>query len=133
MNATLFQWHSLKTRVTLFTLTIFVVSLWALSFFASRMLREDMQSVLGEQQFSTVSAMAHEINDRMSTRIQSLETIAKEVTPAMLGDSAALQTRLEQRSLLLETIAESTVFSSWSHLSDRASYRRRCFRSAQTS
>jgi hypothetical protein len=100
MNSTLFQWRSLKTRVTLFTLTIFVVSLWALSFFASRILREDMQSVLGEQQFSTVSAMAHEINDRISTCMQSLETIAKEVTPAMLGTSAALQTRLEQRPLL---------------------------------
>ena len=100
MNSTIFQWRSLKTRVTFFTLAIFVVSLWALSFFASRILREDMQSVLGEQQFSAVSAMAHEINDRMSTRMQSLETIAKEVTPAMLGDSATLQTRLEQRSLL---------------------------------
>ena len=100
MNSTLFQWRSLKTRVTLFTLAIFVVSIWMLSFFASRILREDMESVLGEQQFSAASAIAHEINDRISTRMQSLETIAKEITPAMLEDSAALQTRLEQRPLL---------------------------------
>ncbi|MBZ4193937.1 MAG: EAL domain-containing protein [Candidatus Contendobacter sp.] len=100
MNSTRFQWRSLKTRVTLFTLSIFMVSLWALSFFASQLLREEMQSVLGEQQFSVVSAMAHQINDRMGTCMESLETIAKEVTPAMLGTSAALQTRLEQRPLL---------------------------------
>ena len=100
MNSTRFQWRSLKTRVTLFTLSIFMVSLWALSFFASQLLREEMQSELGEQQFSTVSAVADQINDRMGTCMASLETIAKEVTPAMLGDSAALQTRLEQRPLL---------------------------------
>jgi sensor domain CHASE-containing protein len=34
-----FRWRSLKTRVTLFTLVIFLVSLWSLTFFAHRMLQ----------------------------------------------------------------------------------------------
>ena len=96
-----FSWsRSLKTRVTLFTLAIFIVSTWSMAFYASRMLREDMQIVLGEQQFSTVTGIAQEIDGRLSERMRALETIAKEATPAVLTNSAALQTLLEQRPLL---------------------------------
>ena len=80
-----FQWRSLKTRVTLLLLLIFVISIWLITFSASRMLREDVQLVLGEQQFSAVSRIAREIDDHLRDRIQALETIAKEVTPAVLG------------------------------------------------
>jgi diguanylate cyclase (GGDEF)-like protein/PAS domain S-box-containing protein len=64
------------------------------------MLRTDMQRMLGEQQFSDVSGIAREINDRLSDRKLALETIAKEVTPAILANTTALQTLLEQRPLL---------------------------------
>lgn len=50
--------QSLKTRITLATLGVFVVSLWMLSIAASRMLRSDMERLLGDQQFSTVSLLA---------------------------------------------------------------------------
>ncbi|MDR3368399.1 EAL domain-containing protein [Rhodoferax sp.] len=93
-------WHSLKTRVTLLTLVIFVFSIWSLVFYASQMLRADMQRMLGEQQFSDVSGMAREINDHLSDRKQALETIAKEVTPTILANKKTLQTLLEQRPLL---------------------------------
>ena len=39
-KAKIFQWHSIKTKVTLLTLAIFVISLWSLSFFTSQMLRD---------------------------------------------------------------------------------------------
>ena len=39
-------WYSLKTRITLTTLLIFLASLWALSFYASRVLQQDMQRQL---------------------------------------------------------------------------------------
>jgi diguanylate cyclase (GGDEF)-like protein/PAS domain S-box-containing protein len=100
MNSRFSLSRSLKTRVTLFTLTIFVVSIWVMALYASRTLREDMQIVLGEQQFSTVKGIAQEIDGRLSDRMYALETIAKEVTPAVLGNQAALQTLLEQRPLL---------------------------------
>jgi sensor histidine kinase regulating citrate/malate metabolism len=54
--------HSLKTRVTLFTLAIFLISLWLLAFYASRVLRHDMQRLLGDQQFSTATFVASDIN-----------------------------------------------------------------------
>ena len=39
---TLFR-RSIKTRVTLFTLTIFVVSIWGLSFYADSVMRENLR------------------------------------------------------------------------------------------
>ncbi len=95
-----FPWRSLKSRVTLLSVVLFVISISLLAFLASRILREDLQRMLGEQQLSKVSGMALEINDRLSERLQSLESIAKQITPALLADATALQTLLEQRPLL---------------------------------
>ncbi len=64
------------------------------------MLRDDMQRNLGEQQFSVVSLIATGINEQMQTRLDALKTIADEMTPEVVGDRAALQTRMQQRPLL---------------------------------
>ena len=100
MSTTVLPWHSLKIRITLLSLGIFLVSLWALSLYTSRMLREDIQHLLGEQQFSTVSAIAQELNDSLIDRRLALESIARQVSPAMLSNPATLQALLEQRPLL---------------------------------
>lgn len=92
----IFQWHSLKTRVILFTLTIFVISIWSLSFYVSQMLREDMQRHLGEQQFSTVSILADDINNELNNRFNALRIVAKGVDPVMFADKTALQALLER-------------------------------------
>ena len=42
MNFNFFRWRSLKTRVSLFTLGIFLISFWSLAFYASWTLRNDM-------------------------------------------------------------------------------------------
>ncbi|MBT3065554.1 EAL domain-containing protein [Rhodoferax sp. U11-2br] len=100
MGLKFFQWRSLKTRVTVLTLLLFVVSIWSLALYASRMLRTDMQQVMGEQQFSTVSAIAREINEHLKNRQQALETIAKGISPKLLAKPSALQAMLQQRPLL---------------------------------
>jgi len=95
-----FPSRSLKARVTLFTLLLFVSSIWSLALFANRMLRDDMQRVLGEHQFAVVSSIASEINVGLSDRRQALEAIANQVNPAEMRDTKALQALLEQRPLL---------------------------------
>ena len=52
MNLQGFAWRSIKTKVVFATLGIFVLCIWTLTFYASRFLREDMEKLLGEQQFS---------------------------------------------------------------------------------
>lgn len=94
------QRWSIKSKVTLFTLFIFMISIWTLALYASRMLHQDMEQVSSEQQFSTVSLMAAEINEQLTARLESLGKIAEEITPAMIADPASLQTLLEHRPLL---------------------------------
>ena len=99
MNFHIFQLQSLKTRVTFFTLAIFLMGLWSLAFYASRMLREDMQRLLGEQQFSTVSILAAEVNQALEDRMKALETVAGSMTPTMLGHAPAMQALLTQNAV----------------------------------
>ena len=95
MDLTRFRSSSLKTRVTLVTLLIFVLSLWTLSFIASQMLRRDMARLLGEQQFSTVSILAAEVNREFKTRLEMLEKVAALATSTMAKGNAATQRLIE--------------------------------------
>src|ERR1035437_598559 len=97
MALNIFQWRSLKTKVTLFTLAIFVISIWSLAFYVSRMLREDMQRLLGEEQFSTVSFVAAEINEGLALRVKALEIAARSIDESQLDNPAALQQMLGTR------------------------------------
>ena len=92
-------WHSLKTRATVFTLAIFVLGIWALSLFVSRSLQADMERLLGDQQLSVVTAVAKDVNDNLTERLQALETVAR-ASAHLMENPAALQARLEQRPLM---------------------------------
>ena len=72
MNLNLFQLRSLKTRITLCTLLIFVVSIWSLALYISRGLHDDMQRLLGEQQLATASLIADDINQQLTDRLDAL-------------------------------------------------------------
>ncbi len=95
MKLKLAAWRSLKTRVTLLMLAIFIASIWALSFFTGRMLQEDMQRVLGEQQFNAVSLGASQVSQQLVDRMGALQRYTTgRMNPAMLGDAPAMQERL---------------------------------------
>lgn len=93
-------WHSLRTRATVFTLIIFVLGIWSLSFYVSRSLRADMELLLGEQQLSVVAGVAQEVNNHLTQRFQALEMVANDMDASLMARPAALQTRLEQLPLL---------------------------------
>ncbi len=109
MNLDVFSKRSLKTRVTLFTLAIFVAGIWSLAFYASRILREDMQRLLGEQAYSTASMVAADIQNELSDRLNALVRTAARITPATLGNVAAMQTFLEDH-LALEVLFNGGAF-----------------------
>ncbi len=100
MNKPTFKWGSIKFRVTLFTLAIFLVSIWSLAFYATRTLQKDIEQLTQEQQLSTVSFVAADVNDELETRLEALARVASEIRPHMLKEPRALQTLLEQRPLL---------------------------------
>lgn len=102
MNLKVSPWQSLKTRLTLFTLAIFLAGVWALSLYATRLLQSDMEKLLGEQQFQTVSLVASQINEELQVRQEWLVQIAQKIDAPMVADPAALQVYLNQRMVLLQ-------------------------------
>lgn len=103
------QERSLKTRVTLFTLTIFLISIWSLAFFVSQMLRDDMQRLLIKQQFSTASFMAAEADRALGNLLGTLGRTAGLMTPDLLEQPAALTAFLEERPVLLGQFSGGVV------------------------
>ncbi|MDO8178892.1 MAG: ATP-binding protein [Undibacterium sp.] len=85
--------------MTLFTLAISLICMWALSFYTTTILRQDMERISGQQQFSTASMAANNVNREIKLRIDALKTVAATLTPQMLGNTPALQKYLEDRSV----------------------------------
>ena len=101
MKSPALQWRSLNTKITLVTLGIFLVGIWSLSFYAGRMLRQDMQAQLGEQQFATVSLVAAQVDSELSGRMQALQSVAKMAAEVMQdADPAAMQRFVDERVTL---------------------------------
>jgi hypothetical protein len=86
--------------VILFTLLIFVLSFWGLAYYASRMLHKDMERMLGEQQFSTVSLVADKINEELQDRMSALEQLAERIDEKLIRNTPALQALLKDRQVI---------------------------------
>ena len=100
MDFNMISWQSFKTRMTLFTLAIFLMGIWSLEFYTSKMLRKDMQHMLADQQFATVSLLAAQVNEELENRLQSLKSTSEQMSSYIMDNPAALQTFLELRPVL---------------------------------
>jgi PAS domain S-box-containing protein len=102
--------RSVKTRLTLFTVGIFLLCLWSLSFYAQKELRHDLQASAGEGQFDAVSILASDVNDQMADRVRSLEVVSVILAP-QISHPSALQTTLEQRPYLQSLFNSGTYIT----------------------
>ena len=75
------RWRSLKTRVTVMALSVFVLSIWALTYSTSQILRNDLENLVGEQQFSSTTIVAAEVDQEIGDRILALESVARQIQP----------------------------------------------------
>jgi diguanylate cyclase (GGDEF)-like protein/PAS domain S-box-containing protein len=91
---------SLKTKLTFFNLFVFLIGVWSLAWYSTSLLRGEMEQQLGNQQLSTVSMLASNINEGLEDRLGALELIAKAITPAMIAKPSDLQDFLDRRQLL---------------------------------
>lgn len=105
----MFEWRSLKTKVTLLSLAIFLAGICSLVYFTSRILRDDLQVLLGEQQFSTVSIVASDIDHEIDLRLRSLEKTAKEISSATFSNPREMQAFIGNR-LFLKTLFNGGCF-----------------------
>lgn len=86
---------SLKNRITVLTLGLFMLGIWSVTFYATRDLRQDMVALLGAQQYSTVSAVAKQINGELESKRLNLEALAAELAPRLADKPATLKLTLE--------------------------------------
>jgi hypothetical protein len=100
--------YSVKTRITLTMLAVFLGGLWSLAYYASQLLRKDMERLLGEQQFSSVSVLAASLNGELSERIRALDLVAHAIDGPLLADPPRLQQFLD-RLIILKTIFNAGV------------------------
>ena len=70
-------------------LAIFLLSIWSLTFYVSRMLRQDMEHLLADQQFSTVAYVAADMNQEFEQRVFALERIAHSIGQSDLAQPTA--------------------------------------------
>lgn len=94
------QIQSLKNRITLLTLGIFLISIWSLAFYANRVLYRDLEVELSQQQFSVVSILAGQINSSLKFRLESLESASASVESSLMSDPRALQQKLNNSGVL---------------------------------
>jgi PAS domain S-box-containing protein len=81
-------------------LVIVLAGMWSLALYTNRMLREDMERLLGQQQFATASFIAAEVGHELDERMAALTSVAKRITPAMLDKPKAMQATLDERLVL---------------------------------
>ncbi len=94
--------QSLRARVTLSSLLIFLAGIWALEVYTNQMLREDMEHLLGQQQFSAVSVLAEEVSVEIDKRFRALDGLAKTASSLTGDPSVAMQSRLAGHPDLIE-------------------------------
>lgn len=92
--------RSLKTRVTVFSLTIFVASIWALAYYASNILQKDLQRMLGERQFTTATILADDVQQELEFRFTALQNVGAAIDSRMFARPAAVQAFLESKQIL---------------------------------
>ena len=91
----IFPWRSLKTRITLSTLAIFLAGIWSLSFYASAVLRDDMTAMLGEQQVAAVSSAATAAGGELDELLRPLGILATMLTHVAPAQWGVLQSYLD--------------------------------------
>lgn len=82
------------------TLIIFVIGIWSLAFYVSRMLYEDLRNLLGDQQFSMAAQIAAEVDHELGDRLDALKLVAATISSESMAKPAIAQAALDQRVVL---------------------------------
>jgi PAS domain S-box-containing protein len=92
--------ESIKARVTLSALGVFLLSLWVLAFLTTRILERDISQLVAEAQTSAARQMALQIDRELQSRLGALKHKASLIGSDLMADPAALQKDLEHTPLL---------------------------------
>src|SRR6185369_16815274 len=92
---------SLKTKIAGLVLLLFIVVFWLLTYSVEKKLAQDMANLLETHQFSTVSYIASDLDDKVRQHIELLELNADVITPELLDHPEKAREFLKSRFGLL--------------------------------
>ena len=97
MKFNLFQDQRVRFRLTALVLGVTLAIIWLISLYLVRIVREDMEHLVGEQQLSTASIVAVDVNSELQDRLNLLTTVAGQLSKGLLEKPANLQSFLKDR------------------------------------
>lgn len=100
MKTNSFIISSIKIRVTALTIVIFIIGIWILSYNISQKLQSDITKQISEQQLSTTTLLANQINNDLVERQQTLENLAEKIGQIGFNNRAQLQSFLDDRFII---------------------------------
>ncbi len=100
---------SIKARVTMSALGVFLLSLWVLAFLTTRILERDISQLVADAQASATSQMAAQLNRELGSRLVALERIATGINTDMIENPDAVQHLLETQPLLQDLFNVSVL------------------------
>jgi signal transduction histidine kinase/HAMP domain-containing protein len=89
--------HSLKGRITLYTLAIFIVGIWLLSIYVAQTLQQGMQQQLSQQQQLTAAFIAGQIDRELDERLDLMQRVASMISPQLAATPDRVQPLLEDQ------------------------------------
>ncbi|MBT9522442.1 MAG: diguanylate cyclase [Dechloromonas sp.] len=87
-------------RIAVVSVLLFLAGISLITFFATRILHDDMQEVLSNQQLTAVNYIARDIDAKLTLRLESLKRVALNMPEELFSDPPAMQTWLEDRKAI---------------------------------
>ena len=91
---------SLKAKVTVFTMGLFLLSIAVITYEFSAHLEREMEVSFSRQQFSEVSFVAESLDNTIKLRVDSLALIASSIEPSAMSDRDRIFSFLEERKAI---------------------------------
>ena len=104
-----FQNLSLKLKLTVFTLSLFLLAIGVSTYAFSTHMRQELAISLSNHQFSEVSYVAEHIDSSIKQRIDSLSLLAQFITPRLMSHRDQLSSFLAQQKSLNKIFTLGTV------------------------
>lgn len=95
-----FNLRKLSTRLILITLGMLITSIWGVALYVGKVVQEDMRHALDQQQFSSLSVLAAQMDMAINLRIKSINAVAANITSELLTEQQSLQKHLSSLVVL---------------------------------
>jgi len=109
MQTSLRPRRSIRARIITLTLAIVLIGLWSLLYLGSRALQRDFEEQLGRQQMSALSLLKDSVGFGLSTRLQVLRSLSRQVNANDLVRPSFLHQALFQQPELTELFTGGLV------------------------